>query len=186
MKLSFRIAGFLLICGCLFPETGTFSQDSGTVVNAENMDSIPEGVRRPQGGEAPRYPRDVVIGELGRGMAENGAYLFARNMLSAMVQNDRDSRYLSGLNSALAEDLFINLGQITPRQYRIGEGREEPDGSTSFLFRLVGRELDMSGELYVRNDEQGWHFEDLLVEKPRTIEGRGTYNYDFAPYERFF
>ena len=55
-----------------------------------NQGTIPEALRQPQrGDESPRYPRDAVIGELGRGLAEEGAYRYARNLLQGILSGSR-------------------------------------------------------------------------------------------------
>jgi hypothetical protein len=116
-----------------------------------NLGTIPAELLRPQRGEeTPRYPRDTVIGELGRGSASEESYGFARNVLQGALSLNRESALLAGADSALLEDLFAALEVIEALKYRIGGGREEPDGSTSFLFRFIGREQSLSGELYVR------------------------------------
>jgi hypothetical protein len=42
------------------------------------------------------------------------------------------------------------LDEINPRIFRLGGGREEQDGSVSFLVRFAGREQGITGELFVR------------------------------------
>jgi hypothetical protein len=149
--------------------------------------TVPELIRRPMRNEVPRYPRDAVIGELGRGNAPEGAYSFARNFLSALIGRNSDSSYLSALSAALREEILQVLETIGASKYRIGGGREEEDGSTSFLFRFIGREQGAAGELYLRLEEENWMVDDILVEEPRDASGRGdAYQYDFTPYERFY
>jgi hypothetical protein len=46
------------------------------------------------------------------------------------------------------------LDAINPQFYRLGSGREEPDGSGSFLVRFVGRGQGIIGELYIRLEER--------------------------------
>jgi hypothetical protein len=148
---------------------------------------VPELVRRPARGEDPRYPRDAVIGELGRGLASEDAYGFARQMLSALLGGTTDLEVLNGVNTGLKTEITGTLEAINAKKYRIGGGREEDDGSTSFLFRFVGREQGAAGELYLRRDGEVWRVDDIIVEEPRKILGEGeAYPYDFTPYERFF
>jgi hypothetical protein len=150
-------------------------------------ETIPEALRRPQWGEAPRYPRDVVIGALGRGQAGEGAYSFARNLMTALLSGKGDSDTFSALEPGFLDSFAAELDAIAAEKYRLGGGREEPDGSTSFLFRFIGRELSIAGELYLRLEEDIWRLEDLVFEPPRAVsEGAEGYQFDFAPYERFF
>jgi hypothetical protein len=150
--------------------------------------TIPEQIRRPQrGGEAPYYPRDVVIGELGKGEASDEAYRFAREVLSAFLYGNADAAALAGIGPLLLEETQNALGEISPVKFRIGGGREEEDGSVSFLFRFLGREQGIAGELYIRLLDEKWVFDDILTEDPHDTTGRlEIYPYDFTPYERFF
>ena len=148
---------------------------------------FPEQIRRPQRGEAPRYPQDTVIGELGPGSAPEEAYRFGRALLSALMNNNRDSVYLGPLSAARLKELTDLLAQVRPTRIRLGGGREEGDGTTSFLFRFLGREKGIAGELYLRQENAAWILDDLIIEDPQNIAGRGDpYPYNFSPYERFF
>jgi hypothetical protein len=184
--MNFRKAlGGVIILVCVWPIIPAVSQEEA----AENFygDIIPQALRRPQRGESPRYPRDAVIGELGRGTASEEAYLFARNLMQGILSGNPESGLLSGVDRAILEELFTNLGPIEPRQYRLGGGREELDGSTSFLFRFIGREQSMAGELYLLLEEETWRLEDIITEEARSVlEGGEAYKFDFSPYERFF
>jgi hypothetical protein len=150
-------------------------------------ETIPDQIRRPRKGETLRYPRDAVIGELGRGNASEDAYRFARDLLNALVWNNEDSAILAALNPGLRGDLSAALEAIGPQKYRIGGGKEETDGAVSFLFRFIGRELGIAGELYLRRDGEIWRVDDIITEDPRDAAGREeAYPYDFTPYELFF
>ncbi|MDR0597572.1 MAG: hypothetical protein LBG14_03605 [Treponema sp.] len=155
-----------------------------------NQGAIPEALRQPQrGDENPRYPRDAVIGELGQGSAGEAAYRYARNLLQGAQSLNRESALLAGAAPSQLEELFAGLETLGPQQYRLGGGREEADGSTSFLFRFIGRELSMAGELYIRFDNNAWRLDDIIVEEARALSEGGlvnTYKFDFSPYERFF
>jgi hypothetical protein len=151
--------------------------------------TIPEVVRRPnRGSEAIRYPEDVVIGSLGKGEASGEAYTFARSVLDALIRRNAEDTALSGIGPAWLDEIFAALEPVSAVKYRIGSGREEADGSTSFLFRFIGREQGVAGEFYVRKDENDtWQFEDILLEDPHATTKRiEPYSYDFTPYERFF
>jgi hypothetical protein len=175
-----RLIGGLLILGAVVFAQG---EDGG-----EWGGSIPEQIRRPQrGGEAPHYPRDVVIGDLGRGEASETAYRFAREILSAFLYGNGDAAALAGMGPLLLEETQNALKEISPLKFRIGGGREEEDGCVSFLFRFLGREQGIAGELYIRSLDEKWVFDDILIEDPHDITGRlEIYPYDFTPYERFF
>lgn len=148
---------------------------------------LPEAVRRPQKGEAPRYPRDTVIGELGPGNAPPAAYTYARNLLAALMRNNRDSRYLREIGKDRLEGLTAQIKSVAPRKFRAGGGKEEGDGAVSFLFRYIGREQGIAGELYLRLEDQDWLFDDIIFEEARSVTEPGEpYPYDFTPYERFF
>jgi hypothetical protein len=180
-----------------WPPVSLFTQDADgeevpeeliSPIEAVNRgETVPEPVRRPSRGEDPRYPRDAVIGELGRGSASEAAYSFARQLLSALLGGTTDSEVLNSVNAGLKTEIAGTIEMINAKKYRIGGGREEDDGSTSFLFRFVGREQGAAGELYLRRDGEVWQVDDIIIEEPRKIlEGGEAYPYDFTPYERFF
>jgi hypothetical protein len=191
---------FLFLCF-----TGLAAQE---LVEAENADrqTIPELLRRPHRGEAPRYPVDMIIGSLNRGDVSAAAYACAREVMNALIRGNREAPVLSAVNGDDLEKIFSDLGKIGPRKFRLGEGREEVDGAVSFLVRFIGRERGIAGELYVRSmitvvelaeeeapaavQGQGqavWRLDDLMLEEERrldeVIEGP---SFDFPPYERFF
>jgi hypothetical protein len=112
--------------------------------------SIPEALFRPQRGEAPRYPVDTVIGALGRGAAYDEAYLFARKVSAALTAGNQNDPSLSGMNRVSLEAFISELSGISPHAYRLGSGREEPDGAVSLLVRFIGRDRAITGELYIR------------------------------------
>lgn len=177
--MSVRVLGIILLC--LYGTIGLYAE------NSSNGETIPDTIRRPQRGEAPRYPRDTVIGVIGQGEASEGAYLFARNLLTAILSKKQDAPALSGLGAGVLKDLFEALEPINPQKFRFGGGREEPDGSTSFLVRFIGREQWITGELYLRFEEEQWHYEDLILEEPQDLlKNVEEYRFDFSPYERFY
>jgi hypothetical protein len=142
--VKIRILAFAALF--LLGMTGIFSQ--------EEQRYIPEELLRPRRGEAPRYPIDTVIGPLGRGQASAEAYQFARNVASALLAGNLNASVLSAVNKGFLENCMNHLQTVNPRFYRLGGGREEPDGSVSFLVRFVGRERGLMGELFVRFEEQ--------------------------------
>jgi hypothetical protein len=174
-----------LFGGSLF----SFSQEGDTISQMEFAERgvIPQILRQPRQGEILRYPRDTIIGELGRGQASDGAYSYAGNILSALLLENRGSRFLSSRENAFWDELFADLTQIGPRKYRLGGGREEIDGNTSFLFRFIGREQGIAGELYIRREGDNWILDDIILERARNLpNGKESYKYDFSPYERFW
>jgi hypothetical protein len=174
-------AAALLIAFCLIVPNAQ-AQDGG-----QERDSIPQALRQPQRGEAPRYPRDGVIGELGRGAAPGEAYVFARLFLSALLSGSREAPVLLQADQGLVDRLFEELGPVEPRQLRLGGGREEDDGSVSFLVRFLGREKGKTGELYLLQKEETWRIDDLLLEEEQDLtEEKEAYRFDFSPYERFY
>jgi len=165
-----------------------FSQDS-------SFHAAPNSLRRPDRGEAPRYPTDLVIGALGRGEASEGAYAFARSVVSALVDGRRDAPAFADSASHITDYSFEKIGSLAPRTVRLGGGRIEPDGSVSFLTRFISLEESVSGELFIRwldASESGsgagrWIVDDISLENKRTLaEIREIYRFNFSPFERFF
>jgi len=165
--------------------------------------TIPNVLLRPERGESPRYPRDLVIGELGQGEAPDEAYKFARDLLSALTAGVSDAPVLAGTGSLITEELAETILNISPRGYRLGGGRNEADGSVSFLLRFYGTEESITGEMFLRREErkeqkddieeivevkkESWILDDFILEERRALsEIRDSYRYDFSPYERFF
>jgi len=116
--------------------------------------SIPEELLRPRKDEAPRYPIDTVIGTLGRGQAPQEAFDLAKKAAAAFLAGNMDAPVFAPANKVFVESCMSMLNAINPQFYRIGSGREEPDGSVSFLVRFVGREQGITGELYIRLEER--------------------------------
>ncbi|MDR2397390.1 MAG: hypothetical protein LBD74_01365 [Spirochaetaceae bacterium] len=162
----------------------------GRMPGAENEppgSSVPEALRRPQRGEAPRYPQDTIIGPLGRGEAQESAYAFAVEALKALVRNTQNTAVVQGLDGEKAAEYQEVLQGIKAHTFRIGSGRKEADGSTSFVVRFVGRDQWISGELYLYVEEGAWKVEELILEEAQdTKEGNDPYPVDYAPYERLF
>ena len=157
--------------------------------NTVNMETVPDSLKRPERGEAPRYPKDLVIGDLGQGEASEEAYLYARNILSAIAAGRRDAQILANSGFSFTESIFDNVRSIRPRDSRLGGGRYEPDGCVSFLFRIIGQQESITGELFIRLAEASgrWLLDDLIVEGKRALSDiRDSYRYNFSPYERFY
>jgi hypothetical protein len=183
MMTAGRKAGLFLVAA-LAGAAPVFSQDG----EAESPvpQTIPQGLLQPRRGEFPRYPQDMIIGELGQGSAPAEAYRFARNLLSGLVLKNLGETGFSGIAAARLDALSEELKAVEPLRYRLGGGREEADGTVSFVVRLVGRERWVSGELYLRQEED-WELDDLILEESREIaERQEPYRFDFTPYERFY
>jgi len=112
--------------------------------------SIPEELLRPKRGEEARFPVDTVIGELGQGEAPSPAYSLAKTIAAGLISANKEHPGLAGINAALKEEYFSVLEEVYPRSYRLGGGREEADGSVSFMIRLIGKDSGVTGELFVR------------------------------------
>jgi len=158
---------------------------------------VPEALRRPERGEAPRYPKDLVIGDLGPGEISESAYLYARNILTALTAGRRDAQVLTSSGFSFTEIMFDSIRSIRPRDSRLGGGRYEPDGCVSFLFRIIGPSESITGELFIRQADAidaldgtaagRWLLDDLILEGKRALADiRDSYRYDFSPYERFY
>jgi len=198
--LNMRVFSFI----CLFFAITVFApaQEQGS---GPFRGSIPEELLRPKRGEAPRYPIDTVIGELGRGEASDAAFSFASSIMSGLLQGETGHPGLSTMDVDLRENFISALDIIKPVSFRIGGGREEPDGAVSFLIRFIGREQGITGELFARyvtkhieevleeevitRTEGNWTFEDLILEEAKSREAEkreSLQRFDFSPYERFF
>ena len=174
----------LLISGLILPVYIFAQNQEGEISLPE---AIPEVLRSPLRGEAPRYPRDMVIGELGQGTAPERAWRYAREIAAVLLAANRNSTAISRSDNDIIMEYFPVLSAFEPRKYHLGGGRTEVDGSVSFLVRFFGREQWMAGELYLRLEGDSWRLDELILEEVRSFEeGRSTYTYDFSPYERFF
>ena len=175
-----------LLLGIILITQGLFSQE-----NIEDIQLMPNSLRRPVRGEAPRYPNDLVIGEMGQGDISESAYLFARNLLSALLTGRREAPVLREAGFSSIGSLLEDIGGIRARSYRLGGGKTEIDGSVSFLVRFIGPEESISGELFIRTagapEREQWYMDDLILEPKRALADiRASYRYNFSPYERFY
>ena len=145
---------------------------------------LPYALRRPQRGEALRYPSDTVIGDLGRGDVGDGAYRAAMRFLTALIEQDREASILAALDASVLDEILGALEPLATLKFRLGSGRNEEDGSVSFLVRLLGSEQWISGELYLRFDYETWLADDLILEQAKTFSADDI-GYT-SPYERVF
>jgi hypothetical protein len=144
-KMRIAVFAALFLLGTI----GIFPQDE-----LAQRGSIPDELLRPRKSESPRYPIDTVIGELGQGKAPKEAYDIARNAAAALLAGNAQASVLSPAKSVDRESWMAILNTINPQVYRLGGGREEPDGSVSFLVRFAGREQGITGELFIRVEER--------------------------------
>ena len=192
-KVVHKFSIVRLLASGLFLFTPIFASPQGQAGNL-SRGSIPEELLRPKRGEAPHYPIDIVIGDLGKGTASDAAFSFANYISSALLSGNAENPALAGIETALRESLLSSLEVIAPLSYRLGGGREEADGAVSFLVRFIGKEQGISGELYIRHkariqESGGWVFEELLLEEAKdrvTEQKESIYKNDFYPYERFY
>jgi len=163
--------------------------------------SIPVDLLRPSWGESARYPVDMVIGELGQGKAPAAAYSFANSVSQGFLSGQPGHPSLASVKTDVRDKCLKTLSVISPRNYRIGGGKEEPDGAVSFLVRFIGRDYGITGELYIKNavkriegsgeatQPESWMFDDLILgeAKSREIElDEASKFINYLPYERFF
>jgi hypothetical protein len=149
-KVLILVLGLALPAVVLPASFVLFAQDGGSF-------TLPAEIHRPQYGEAPRFPRDYWIGELGRGEAGEEVYRFARRFLEDLA---------GGNTEQTPEHIKASLEPLEGleiRNVRIGGGRIEPDGSVSFMVRFLGREEAVIGEIFLRQREQ-----------PKTVEASET------------
>ena len=172
---------FVLLVSSLFWPAYLFSQEQGSSA------TIPELLRRPMRGEAPRYPRDMVIGELGQGTAPDNAWQYAQRIAAFLVSQNQNNPAVSEADSDTLVEYLSVMESFEPRTYHLGGGRTEVDGSVSFLVRFIGREQWIAGELYLYLEGNTWQMDELVLEELRTMEeGRSSYSFNFSPYERFY
>ncbi|MDR2768593.1 MAG: hypothetical protein LBB82_09750 [Treponema sp.] len=139
MKTGFRIApGFVIF---LIP-----------LLLSQAASAVPEALFRPRYGDEPLFPRDYVIGELGRGGASEEAYQNARLVLAALVYGN-DAGESVRFPDSVRRRVKPVLTALGVRTYRLGGGRNEGDGGVSFLIRFLGRSQSITGELYLRRLE---------------------------------
>lgn len=182
MAVILLSAAALFLPVMLFPQSNP--GDSGAASPAAVGATIPEILRRPLIGEAPRYPIDRVIGTLGQGTAPDGAWAYANQVMSALITSS-----LSNVNESDKELLgqsLATLGPVNPDRFHIGGGRTEEDGTVSFLVRFLGRDQWMSGELFLLSKDDVWYIDGLALEDAHNLDSGDVYPYDFSPYERFF
>ena len=165
----------------------------GSTFSPGGIHSLPQELQRPRYGEDPYFPRDYVIGTLGRCDAPEESYRYARLIAAGLAAGNGKVEGVQFSEQKRFSVVQVIAGLGT-RRWRVGGGRVEPDGSVSFLIRFLGREKSITGELYLRKEESNsengivWHVDDILLENPRQLsDGKfGPGGADLTPYERFF
>jgi hypothetical protein len=168
----------LTVSGLCFAQNGGQPSFSGVV---------PEILKRPSRETEWVYPADSIIGQLGGGEASDAANAYARTVLRDLMRRNREADSVKDVDTGQLDEIMAKLGETEPRKVRLGGGRDEIDGSVSFLFRFIGRENGLSGELYIRAEDGKWITEDIIVEDVQKLSRDGS---DFptanTPYERFY
>jgi hypothetical protein len=138
--------------------TALFAQNTGT-------SGLPQELVRPRYGEDPRFPKDYVIGELGRGGATEETYQLARQIVAGLAAGNGnvDQVVFPEYKRIAAVNKLNALGV---RSWRVGGGRSEGAGGYSFLVRFLGRERSITGELYLQWEEP----RPVIVEEPVAAE----------------
>jgi hypothetical protein len=180
---------FIYICLFIIVTGTVAAQSSGRY-----RGSIPEALLRPAKGGAAHYPIDTVIGEMGQGSATDAAFSYANWVAGGLLSGRMNHPALESINPVIRESYLSALGSVEPRFYRIGGGREEPNESTSFVVRFVGRDYSITAEMYIRhimleNESGSWMLEDFLMDEAMSREQEdrsSSYRVDSVPYERFF
>ncbi|GMO47118.1 MAG: hypothetical protein Ta2G_02460 [Termitinemataceae bacterium] len=146
---------------------------------------VPQNLLVPTRSDLQIYPIDAVIGVIGQGDSDDRAFVLARGILND-VQKKAESERLA-ISASERAKLFAKIDEVGPRKFRIGGGQLEEDGSTSFLFRFIGREKELAGELYLINNDGKFVLDDILTEDVKPLSSIENINtYVFTPYERFY
>jgi hypothetical protein len=184
-KSSAKRKKILIIALCFFVIFFLSAQDVVNTVPSQEF--APDTLRRPEYVTYPLLPRDISIGELGRGTASIDSYNYTRKILADLRQK-KISTLPADFPVQTRNVLESALQRVAPRKLRIGGGREEIDGSSSFLFRFIGREYEFVGEIYLRQNGDEWMVEDIIAETPRSLEDvkKDDNTYLWLPYDRIY
>jgi hypothetical protein len=168
----------LIMPPLIFAQDGAQSSFSGI---------IPEILRRPSREKSAIYPSDIIIGQLGDGDASPAANTFARIVLRDLMRQNKSAESIQNLGPDLMNEASTKITEVEPRKVRIGGGRDEIDDSVSFLFRFMGRENELSGELYIRIEDNKWRIDDIIFDEPQKLSiGDSAFTSTYTPYERFY
>ncbi|MDR2807966.1 MAG: hypothetical protein LBB43_03050 [Spirochaetaceae bacterium] len=138
--------------------------------------TIPAFVHTPGYGEAFRYPQDTAIGSFGTKSfpkVPSALYSEAQKILGALLNANPDEPALTPLkerdNGSSLDDLYTTIKSLGARNFRIGEGREEADGSFSFVFRFMSADRSVTGELYCIMVDEQWRLDDIVLDDVQEI-----------------
>jgi hypothetical protein len=179
MRKGYRAV--LVLAVLLTGVSAGFSQEGDSI-------SIPDAIKRPSRVDVPRYPRDSVIGDLGRGGLSQEDLDYATSVLRALLQGREQSPLFSTLNEGAAAELVGNVQKIRANKFRVGGGKEIVDGAGSFLFRFIGRDGQIGGAMYFVRGESGYTLDDIILEAiPQNLMDENSDPMsDLFPYERFY
>jgi hypothetical protein len=186
MNVSLRkgFLRFLFLAAALTVPVLGFAQDEG---QPSFSGVVPEVLKRPNREAEWVYPVDAAIGQLGSGEASAAANAYARTVLRDLMRLNRNAESIKDIDSEQLDEAMTKLGETEPRKFRLGGGRDEIDGSVSFLFRFIGRENGLSGELYIRSEDGTWKAEDIIVDDVQKLTRESdAYTETYTPYERFY
>ncbi|MDR2151002.1 MAG: hypothetical protein LBO67_09420 [Spirochaetaceae bacterium] len=169
MKISLLFSStlvFLLPFCCFFSPLISLAAQESPLFNG----TIPAFVQAPGHGEALRYPQDTVIGSFGIKELPSALESEVYTILDTLLNADPDAPALSPLKERendtndTVDDLCATIRSLGARTVRIGEGREEPDGCFSFVFRFISPDHFVTGELYCIMVEEQWRVDDLVLD----------------------
>lgn len=141
----------------------------------------------PSGGESAVYPQDFAIGELGFPSSFPEASAFVLSFLSALEQGSINTTQFSHPADVDIKNIKNTVASVTPRYFRLGRGKEGNDRSLSFLFRYIGSEQSVIGELYLIPEKGSYVIQDMELESPETDKSKdGSYRYDPLGYTTIF
>jgi hypothetical protein len=145
-------------------------------------------LRRPQKTDAQRYPRDAVIGELGAGDLTREHLDFAREAVRALTQGRERAGVFGPLGERHTSELVAKVVALKPVKFRVGGGKEAADGAFTFLFRVIGSEGQIGGEVYFTQGETAFRLDDIVLDEiPDTLlDDDKNRTYNLSPYERFY
>jgi hypothetical protein len=153
---------------------------------SDNGGVAPDSVRRPEHLSNPLYPRDVSIGELGQGDASSVCYSYAKSALRELEQSNKSDKFFKLLPQAEIDGVVKKVSDVAPVRSRLGGGKEGVDGDFSFLFRFIGLQDELTGVIYLRNDEGAWKITDIITDDPRAILEATASEQGWPPYDRFY
>ena len=73
-------------------------------------------------------------------------------------------------------------------KFRVGGGKEAADGAFTFLFRILGSDGQIGGEVYFIQGENSFRLDDVVLDEiPNALlDDDKNRTYNLSPYERFY